>query len=685
MPFILRDAQISAEFSSCGELLSLKNEETGTELIRPGFPWKLILTRGSSLEEELPPDGNRPEIRQAGNRLEMNFDALRGRDGTLLQIRLAIVVELEAGELRWKILLENEDPRVMVRECMFPVVTFSEAALAMKLHTAHQGGEVLDDLRGTLAAVKPLYQQKDERFRRLIFHYPGSSLATNSFLFANGEEGGYFGCHDPSFQETLHVYERSAAGEVSFYFDRIPFLKTGETREYSGYLTSPYSGRWHDGALKYRKWAETWLDFRTPPPWVKTMQGWQRIIARTQYGETLYRFRELGRVFDDGLSAGIDTLFLLGWHQGGHDNDYPNYIPSAELGGEGELKENIRRIRARGGHVILYCNGQLIDRTSEFYRTTGRGICCRDMYGNEITERWGFGGDGVSQRQYGARSFAVACPSSEEWFELLKGMVDRAVEYGCDGIFFDQIGKAAPVCWSPEHGHPVPFVESTQYRADQIRRLREYANARAPEMSFGVEHVTDLTAQYCDYVHPYPGGANLRNPDWKKRGERPRIDIDREWFRFLFPEVRLSNRDLRDGSDVVRRVNRMILDNLLADVEIYRCRKTIAEIPEYREYLRKALDFRNANAHLLTEARFRSTVDFSVDSDELDTAGFRTPTGDIVVMATQCHRPEIRFHLTVPQARLVGHSFLGEGEVASDGEVRLKENALVLLHYHRII
>ena len=80
MPFTLRDAQISAEFSSRGELLSLKNEETGTELIRPGFPWKLILTRGSSLEEELPPDGNRPEIRQAGNRLEMNFDALRGGD-----------------------------------------------------------------------------------------------------------------------------------------------------------------------------------------------------------------------------------------------------------------------------------------------------------------------------------------------------------------------------------------------------------------------------------------------------------------------------------------------------------------------------------------------------------------------------------------------------------------------------
>ena len=129
MPFILRDAQISAEFSSRGELQKKKNEETGTELIRPGFPWKLILTRGSSLEEELPPDGNRPEIRQAGNRLEMNFDALRGGDGTLLKIRLAIVVELEAGELRWKILLENEDPRVMVRECMFPVVTFPRRRL----------------------------------------------------------------------------------------------------------------------------------------------------------------------------------------------------------------------------------------------------------------------------------------------------------------------------------------------------------------------------------------------------------------------------------------------------------------------------------------------------------------------------------------------------------------------------
>ena len=127
MPFILRDAQISAEFSSRGELLSLKNEETGTELIRPGFPWKLILTSGSSLEEELPPDGNRPEIRQAGNRLEMNFDALRGGDGTLLQIRLAIVVELEAGE-RVEGLLVFQVPDEVTRAALMFEEYFADSA-----------------------------------------------------------------------------------------------------------------------------------------------------------------------------------------------------------------------------------------------------------------------------------------------------------------------------------------------------------------------------------------------------------------------------------------------------------------------------------------------------------------------------------------------------------------------------
>ncbi len=663
MRFSLENDQVSAVFDHCGQLLSLKNLVTGTELVRPGFLWRLIIGQGSCLEEEIRADWNIPKMQQNGNRLTIFHRDVVRKNGNRLKVALTISAELTDNDLSWKIRIDNRDDGAEIRECLFPVIQLSEATSAMALHTSNQGGEVLENLRGELMAVAPRYQNKDELFRRLIYHYPGSSLATNSFAFANGREGLYCGCHDNAFEETLHLYELDVQGSICCGFDRIPFLKSGGSREYSGYQLSPYTGTWHYGALKYRKWADTWLDFHPAPQWIDKLQGWQRIIARTQYGANLYHFSTLESIFNDGRQSGIDTVFLLGWHRGGHDNDYPEYIPSDELGGENALKENIRKVREAGGHVILYFNGQLIDRTSKFYRETGYRISCKDMYGNEITERRGFGGDGLAQRQYGARTFAVLCPHVPEYFELLTGCVDRAVEYGCDGVFFDQLGKAAPVCWSPDHGHQIPFAESTRCRAELIRRLKEYTVSVAPDMAFGVEHVTDLTAQHCDFIHAFPGGANLRNPGWEKNGERPRINIDREWFRFIFPEVRLSNRDLRDRSEIVRRVNRMLLDNLLADAEVYRCRKTIAEIPEYQEYLRKVIDFRKTHASLLQGVRFRSNLDFHTDSNEADTAGYLTTGNEIVILATQFHRPELVIRFVVPNASLCGHAMLGSGEL----------------------
>ena len=59
---------------------------------------------------------------------------------------------------------------------------------------------------------------------------------------------------------------------------------------------------------------------------------------------------------------------MFGWWKGRFDNGYPHYEPDEELGGAEKLKENIAKVRAMGGHVILYNNGILIDKKSDFYR-----------------------------------------------------------------------------------------------------------------------------------------------------------------------------------------------------------------------------------------------------------------------------------------------------------------------------
>ena len=43
-----------------------------------------------------------------------------------------------------------------------------------------------------------------------------------------------------------------------------------------------------------------------------------------------------------------------------------------------------------------------------------------------------------------------------------------------------------------------------------------------------------------------------------------------DWARYTFPEVPLSDRDIRDDGDIPRRVNHAVLKGLRNDIEIYR-------------------------------------------------------------------------------------------------------------------
>ena len=212
-----------------------------------------------------------------------------------------------------------------------------------------------------------------------------------------------------------------------------------------------------------------------------------------------------------------------------------------------------------------------------------------------------------------------------------------------------------------------------------IRNLRNYVKEKYPSMSFGIELISDLSARYADYVHNLIGGAVPLNPDWEQKQEKPRIATNFEWFRYTFPEVILSDREIRDDTDIERRVNRVLLNNLISDVEIYRCKKTIAETPHYQEYLGKANRFRSRFAHLLDGAVFRSTLLHRLDNPEMDSAGYLAPDGAAVVIATQSHKPELSAKLEVPGKELADQGFLGDGTIAADGTLILKKHALAIL------
>ena len=295
----------------------------------------------------------------------------------------------------------------MLREFQFPLI----AGLALRPETALVTGQVCDgfrypDIPALLDASHTDYMAQDNKAVEFGCLYPGLT-AVNCFLLAEAHDTLGFMSFDPTFQNTLHLLRR-CGGAVGAVLVKYPFLRPGESAEVAGYRLCPVSGDWHRAADLYRAWCDGWIEIPEKPESVRRMNGWHRLILRHQYGRQLFHYRDLPDILKSGLAAGIDTLFLFGWHAGGHDSCYPEYDFAEDEGGHDELKKQIAAFQAGGGHVILYYNGQLIDTATRFYETAGKRVSVKLPSGREHMEVYPFGGDGTALRQFGSKVFVTA-------------------------------------------------------------------------------------------------------------------------------------------------------------------------------------------------------------------------------------------------------------------------------------
>ena len=683
MSKVIENKFIRLEFGNNGKLLSFLNLSTGTELASPHGLWRLVCNCGDNQEVELSAERATTRIAVAQKKFKIEYRDPVGSNGEKLDVTVAVLGQLVNDDLHLMITVFNGMVKDnIIRECHFPLLSLSENASHMTLHTSENGGRVWPDLagcKGSFLNCEAPYQGKHFLYERRITRYPGSGAAMNCFELNSGSEGIYFGNHDDSFQSTCHLIEEEKPGKLNLGMVKLPFLGAGNQATYSSFVISAHTGSWHKGVEKYRTWAEKWFKFHETPESVRNMNGWQRIIMRSQFGENVYPFSAMEKICDEGLTAGIDTLLMFGWHAGGHDNDYPNYVISSSLGGKEELKKGIEACHAKNGKVIMYANGQLIDHNSDFYRYgNGKNVATKDIRGNEHIQRWGFSGHGVSNVLFGARTFSRACPSQREFFGLLKKFIDLAADVGADGVFFDQLGAGDELCCDSGHGHAVPFTTIMESRSAMLAKLRTYAENKG--LSIGIEHISDITAQHADFIHTYPGGANAVNKEWESRNKKPLVLQDFSFFRYVFPEIKLSNREIRDERDMVRRCNYLLVQNLISDVEVYRCQRSVGELPAYQEYLGKINAFRDKHSEL-REAKFRSDADYTASSNEFYTAGYLTSEGELVIMATLSHLDKCKCSFEVPNYKFDSADFLGEGKADKNGTIELQRFGVALLKF----
>jgi hypothetical protein len=250
----------------------------------------------------------------------------------------------------------------------------------------------------------------------------------------------------------------------------------------------------------------------------------------------------------------------------------------------------------------------------------------------------------------------VADTRHEAWRKWLLRMADRAISFGVDSVFYDQLGYCeANSNWDLGGEFPVPNTRTIADKAATLKMIHDYLDAKGnPEFALGTEHFTDVTAQHVDYVHNVTGAAGR--------------DAFPEWGRYTFPEVVLSDREIRDDTDIQRRVNLSVLKGLRNDIEIYRCRDLIDKTPVYQAYLAQVNRLREKYAELLLLGLYRDTEGIVHDNAKVAARGFANGNR-LAVVVTQSAEKTATTRICVPGYAFVESDCVGDMKVeaAADG------------------
>ena len=668
----LEDSGVTVAVDSQGNLVTLSNRATGHNYASGKPLWRLYYDRSNRKDNEIVATAQTPSVKREGNAIVIEYAELHGKLETI-QVRLKLTISLEGGQVRFASSLTNGEPHSIVRELQYPLVGNCQLPAGGKLLTTWWGGQLYDDPKAQIRAANagyPPYYPPSQFFLQMDQVYP-RGLAANCFGLVGSKEGLYVGSHDASFQDTGHGLRLYPSSK--FNFDQLecgiykyPNCLFGDQWQCAANVLVPYSGDWHATSRIYRSWADTWWKHRKPPQWVRELNGWQRFIVKHQYGEQLFAYSDIsGRVKKNDHEAGIGAAFIFGWHQGGMDNDYPNYVPDPEQGGEAALKKQITDFQKDGSAVLLYFNGRLIDKASDYFQKgEGKLVCVRDNTGSEQNESYLFRGPGTFTGSYNSRTFAFADLRQPKWQELLRARVDQAVSYGVKSVFFDQMGMGDSPNWDLTREFAVPNLRTAADKSQLLGSLHDYLDTKGTNLALGVECLADVIAMQVDYVHARYGATEVLNRDWETKSEKPRSANFIDWFRFTFPEVILSDRDLRDDTDVQRRVNHTVLKGLRNDVEIYRCRGLIDETPVYFNYLSKVNQLKTRFKDLLLLGRYTDTEGFTHSNNEIDARRFEQGDRAAIVFA-QSHLATAATILNIP----AGWKFVESGSV---GDVKIE-------------
>jgi len=602
--------QIPLQFSwELGAPLQFFAERQYTPQFQPGSDfWRAFLDTGDHRELAVYASAQTPAaVHRTPDKLTVVYDTLIAEDGRCFSMDLTVDVALEDGTLHFSAEISNHDVSARLNELQLPfldICRFSGEPEQEVLYTSTRLGRREENPRALISGMHTEYTCADEKITWFSMHYPytqgsASGLSMPWIGLQSGDYFLYFAHHQSEFYITgieAGVPPRGEESRLILAQSSYPAVQPGETVRRGGAVVALFQGDWRDGSAYYRAWSDqTWHKTKhTPPDWVKYMTGWQRIIMRHQYGDLFFRYSDLPRIYDAGVPYGLHTLLVFGWWKGCFDNHYPEYEPDPEMGGTEGLRNAICKIHEKGGRVLLYSNGNLIDVKTDYYRREGWHICAKDIDENEYREHYRFSNDGTLLRTGGYKSFVNACHSNPEWHDKLIETGNLKLSFGADSIFYDQLCCRHKFCFDTSHPHGKRIDLEPEYRMQNILDLMQ---TLGPDQALGTEHLCDRYLENIDYIHGCMETMMYTPESFP------------DMYLQTFPEYIISNRNILDEKTGFRdHLNYAFVTGLIFDVSIFRGRRVdISAMPAYGAHLRYLLDWKERYREFFYDGKFSST------------------------------------------------------------------------------
>ena len=319
-----------------------------------------------------------------------------------------------------------------------------------------------------------------------------------------GAAGLYFASYDPTYQQVdIEAVPDAGRKTLAMGMRTLAFLEPGQKWQSQKFIVAAHSGDWHWAADRYREDSARWFKKRDVPEWVADSDGWFGT------GSANYRYSDLPAMLEEARWLGLD--YLQCWSEmiekvgPGKSRKwyYCFFLPDPERGGEKEMAEGVKKVRAMGGHIGFYSNFWTWDADTANCLRQWKDRIPADVKIPDWTEFRNYMSvfpDGRMEAGDYYDGYAGACPGAPGWRDYLQfWIVDKYVkQYGVDAWYIDSFPVtmfgAARVCFSPHHAGGRPHGVGPGL-VEFVRTLRD-ASASSVKLAITSESVNDVFMQY---------------------------------------------------------------------------------------------------------------------------------------------------------------------------------------------